>query len=313
MHPPRRPPSPGDDDSASIDTKPNGPRRFDVRGLTATRQSRVGSRAEQARRERKLALRLFSLLGLLTIVAIALGSLTGWASPWTRTQQAASLAKASPSARPARTNKSPALTGKAHTGSAVASSIAMQVVAVPAAKPMQVASSGGGSGVDSTGGSGAKPVASGSASARRAVASSGPGSVDSKRPASAVAAGTRVPSAVAARTVTIESFGYDFGGPPAGSRLVADVRNIDAGNFTQQETGLMPSVRARVMATSAARTWLAKMDTSWAPALKNHDLIAIGCARGHHRSVTLAVIFASQLRARGFTVDVINRDIHKTW
>jgi hypothetical protein len=114
-------------------------------------------------------------------------------------------------------------------------------------------------------------------------------------------------------TVTIETFGYDFGGPPASARFVADVRNIQAGSFSQSETGLMASVRARVMATSAAQHWLSVMETRWAPNLKNGDLVAIGCARGHHRSVSLAVVFGQYLQSKGYSVKFIHRDIAKTW
>ena len=114
-------------------------------------------------------------------------------------------------------------------------------------------------------------------------------------------------------TITIETFGYSFAGPPDGCAYVADVRNIDAGSFSQDETGLMPSVRERVMAVPAAQEWLAVMRTVWMPALKAGDQVAIGCARGHHRSVTLAFIFAEDLRAQGYTVDVVHRDILKTW
>jgi hypothetical protein len=110
-------------------------------------------------------------------------------------------------------------------------------------------------------------------------------------------------------TITIETFGYSFGGPPKEARFVADVRNIEAGRFVQTETGLMPYVRDRVMASSAAREWLSVLRTRWMPALNDGDTVAIGCSAGHHRSVTLGVIFADDLRARGYTVYLVHRDI----
>ena len=113
--------------------------------------------------------------------------------------------------------------------------------------------------------------------------------------------------------ITIITFGYDFGGPPAGCRFVADVRNIDAGDFAQDETGLMPAVMARVMATSAAQTWLTVIRTQWVPALKPGDVVAIGCARGHHRSVALGVILSQLLQSHGYSVNLVHRDILKTW
>ena len=114
-------------------------------------------------------------------------------------------------------------------------------------------------------------------------------------------------------TITIETFGYGFGEPADGFKYVADVRNIDVSGFTQAETGLMPSVRDRVMAVSTAQEWLGILRTGWIPSLKDGDKVAIGCARGHHRSVTLAVILAEDLRARGYTVNLVHRDILKTW
>jgi hypothetical protein len=114
-------------------------------------------------------------------------------------------------------------------------------------------------------------------------------------------------------TITIATFGYSFAGPPDGCAYVADVRNIDVGGFSQDETGLMTSVRERVMAVPAAQEWLAVMRTVWMPTLKAGDEVAIGCSRGHHRSVTLAVIFAEDLRAQGYAVDVLHRDILKSW
>jgi len=114
-------------------------------------------------------------------------------------------------------------------------------------------------------------------------------------------------------TITIVTFGYSFAGPPSGCKYVADVRNIQAGSFSPDENGLMASVRKRVMAAPQAQAWHKKMVSEWLPNLKGGDKIAIGCARGHHRSVTLAVVFSADLEAQGFTVKLVNRDIHKTW
>jgi len=116
-------------------------------------------------------------------------------------------------------------------------------------------------------------------------------------------------------TITIETFGYSFGGAPGGSKFVADVRNIpvDGFNFQQSENGLMPSVRDRVMSVPEAQTWLAVMRDRWKPALSDGDKVSIGCSRGHHRSVALGVLFADDLRAAGYTVNLVHRDIYKTW
>ena len=155
-------------------------------------------------------------------------------------------------------------------------------------------------------------VTSSAASARRSVAmaaSPKPSTHAKKTPARS----TATAKSKARGTITIVTFGYSFAGPPSGSKYVADVRNIDAGSFSQDENGLMASVRARVMATAAAKAWHTKMRAEWLPNLSGGDKIAIGCARGHHRSVSLAVVFAADLEAHGFTVNLVNRDIHKTW
>jgi len=76
----------------------------------------------------------------------------------------------------------------------------------------------------------------------------------------------------------------------------------------------MPSVRARVLAVSPPpRRGSRTMRTTWMPKLKSGDKIAIGCARGHHRSVTIAYVFAQDLRAKGTAWVLVHRDINKTW
>jgi hypothetical protein len=111
--------------------------------------------------------------------------------------------------------------------------------------------------------------------------------------------------------ITIVTFGHKYGPPPSGCKLVADVRNIEAGPFDRSETGLLPSVRERVMATPEGQAWLNVFKTEWIPALKPGDTVAIGCSIGHHRSVSLGVILADELTARGYTVNLVHRDITK--
>jgi len=126
-------------------------------------------------------------------------------------------------------------------------------------------------------------------------------------------AGTPTVSPVATGTITIETFGYKFGRPPKGCKFIANVRNVKAGPFSPRQNGLMPSVRKRVMATKAAKRWHQVFLTQWLPNLTGGDKVAIGCARGHHRSVALAWVFEQDLKARGFTVNLINRDIKKKY
>jgi len=120
-------------------------------------------------------------------------------------------------------------------------------------------------------------------------------------------------TAPVAPTVTIETFGYKFGKAPRGCRFVADVRNVKAGTFTQKQNGLMASVRRRVMKSAGAKAWHRYFLNKWVPQLKDGDKIAIGCARGHHRSVSLAVVLGADLVAKGYKVEFIHRDIKKRW
>jgi RNase adaptor protein for sRNA GlmZ degradation len=126
-------------------------------------------------------------------------------------------------------------------------------------------------------------------------------------------AATPATPTVTAPTITIETFGYKFGKAPRGSRFVADVRNIKAGSFTWRQNGLMSWIRKRVMRTSGAKRWHRYFLARWVPRLKNGDKIAIGCSRGHHRSVSLAVVLGADLRARGYKVKFIHRDIKRRW
>lgn len=128
------------------------------------------------------------------------------------------------------------------------------------------------------------------------------------------AASTPTPAPpVAKGTITIVTFGYKFGRAPKGCRFLADVRNINAGTFSPRQNGLMASVRNRVMRTAAAKRWHRLFLTKWLPKLKAGDKVAIGCSRGHHRSVALAYVFAQDLRASGYTVKLVNRDIKKKY
>lgn len=111
--------------------------------------------------------------------------------------------------------------------------------------------------------------------------------------------------------ITIITFGYKFGKPEGEFAHVADVRNIPAtAGGTKDQTGLMKEIHDKVMATSAAKAWLNKMK-KWS--LKDGDRVAIGCARGHHRSVAVAKDYASWLRSQGWDVTVQNRDINKDY
>lgn len=123
-------------------------------------------------------------------------------------------------------------------------------------------------------------------------------------------------------TVTIETFGYSFGAAPTGMQYVADVRNIDVDkfNFLPTENGYDKSkprsaatVRGLVMSVSTAKTWLKKFQDVWTPKLHDGSKVAIGCSRGHHRSVSLAVTFGDWLKSKAWKVLYVNRDLSKSW
>ena len=285
-------------------------------------RSRVGRRAEQAARERAIAFRVMATVGALVVVGLAICSAVTLASPFfaAPSHASTSVAVARPSAVGVASRRVKAAMARgdlhgsgAHGGSAVPEIRARYVPPAPSPAvapskqhayatprtPAQTASA-------STPKSATVRTAAKQAAHVRSIAKSAGG-------AGAALAAASVAAHRGHGTITVETFGYDFGPAPAGSKFVADVRNIDAGDFAQSENGLMASVRARVMATSAAQMWLSVMETQWEPALKNGDKIAIGCARGHHRSVTLGFLLAAHLRAQGYTVNFVNRDIARTW
>ncbi|NTW61878.1 hypothetical protein HGB25_00460 [Candidatus Saccharibacteria bacterium] len=129
-------------------------------------------------------------------------------------------------------------------------------------------------------------------------------------------------AASSTKTVTINTFGYSFAGPPSGMQLVADVRNIDVDKFKfkHSENGFANStprsaetVRSLVMSVPKAQEWLKKLQDTWTPKLTSGSQVAIGCARGHHRSVSLAVTFGNWLKTKAYNVIYNNRDINRSW
>ena len=111
--------------------------------------------------------------------------------------------------------------------------------------------------------------------------------------------------------ITIMTFGYSYGGPGSGFKHVANVQNVRAARSgTPENDGRSGKVHDEVMANSAAKAWLEKMK-KWS--LEDGDKVAIGCSRGHHRSVAIAVEYASWLRSQGYSVTLQNRDISKAY
>ena len=268
---------------------------------SSQRRSRTGTRSEQASLGGAVALVLVPLLGILLLAVLGLGSAFGLANPFfgppsrTSGYEGVNQADAPSGADLSEADRSVQLPGddtRGYTGAvATTTSDSGPEVLVSA---------------QST----AEPIA---APAPASVSAAKPKAVTSTAAAASLVAAAAFQSPRTRGTITIETFGYLFDGPPEECRFVADVRNINVDGFTQADTGLMQWVRDRVMATSEAQAWLAIMRTRWMSSLRDGDTVAIGCARGHHRSVTLAVIFAEDLRAQGYTVNLVHRDILKTW
>lgn len=262
--------------------------------IDPTRPNRVGARHARAAAKRRTALRVLSVLGLAVVIGAAV-----WAGVAPR-HSVPALAAGAASCAPSRAvvPVSAGVDAKAASASAPGTAADVSRAASPSAvKALYVAPKS----------SSVKPVVAAEVkpTATRVVATA-----ESVAAVQATVA-TGAPSSEG--TITIETFGYSFAKAPGGCRFIADVRNIRAGTFKPTQTGLQASVRKRVMATAGAKKWHMIMKTRWLPQLKDGDKVAIGCSRGHHRSVSLAVVFGRDLKAAGFKVKYINRDIHKHW
>jgi RNase adaptor protein for sRNA GlmZ degradation len=115
------------------------------------------------------------------------------------------------------------------------------------------------------------------------------------------------PDAPADADLLVVSFGYNHGPAPEGATLVLDVRRLIAGYGlgTGEETGRDRQVRDRLLAlpnmprmlahlTDLARDLLLTADRDTFPVV-----IAIGSAKGLHRSVVLADQLAEAVRLNG--------------
>lgn len=114
------------------------------------------------------------------------------------------------------------------------------------------------------------------------------------------------------KTVTIQTFGYDYGALEGDYKFKADVRNVPGNGIDRKKTGMDKENAATIMARPQAKAWLKKMENTWTPKLEDGDKVAIGCAWGHHRSVAIAQAYAAFLRSKGWKVTIKNRDMMKT-
>jgi UPF0042 nucleotide-binding protein len=125
-------------------------------------------------------------------------------------------------------------------------------------------------------------------------------------------------TAASALSITVYSFGFKYGAP-ADADIIMDVRFLPNPHYDptlRPLTGLDGPVREYVLSKPETTTFLER----WLPLLddvvpgyvlegKHHLAIALGCTGGMHRSVALAEVTATHLRARGYRVAVSHRDI----
>lgn len=118
-------------------------------------------------------------------------------------------------------------------------------------------------------------------------------------------------------TIEIKSFGY-LHSPPPQAELVLDARRYLRDPARVRTAGLLDAtghdqtVRDMVITTPGAAAAVATlvMFASSFPAGQDLCTIAVGCAGGRHRSVTLAEEVARVLRNAGHTATVEHLHVH---
>jgi RNase adapter protein RapZ len=123
-----------------------------------------------------------------------------------------------------------------------------------------------------------------------------------------------------ASVVTLLSFGYRYGIPPA-AELLFDVRFLPNPHFEpalRPKTGLDPEVASFVLGHDRTAELLGRLGEFLDYLLARYDAegkayltVAIGCTGGRHRSVAVANALADRLRASGREVNVQHRDVEK--
>ncbi len=118
--------------------------------------------------------------------------------------------------------------------------------------------------------------------------------------------------------ITIVTFGYKFG-VPFDLDLMFDLRFLPNPHFIPElrpHTGEDAGVRAYVMEQPGSEEFLSRLLgflTYLLPRYKSEGksylTIGFGCTGGRHRSVTLSLLVAEQLRQQGYDVTVKHRDI----
>ncbi len=119
-------------------------------------------------------------------------------------------------------------------------------------------------------------------------------------------------------TVTVSSFGFSRGRPPAAD-LMFDMRFLDNPHWVdglREQTGLDPAVAAHigqdpifVSAFDKIRALLLELLPRYAKQGKTYVNIAFGCTGGRHRSVYTAERMAQALREGGFSPTILHRNL----
>ncbi|MBS2538853.1 hypothetical protein KGQ20_39515 [Catenulispora sp. NF23] len=124
------------------------------------------------------------------------------------------------------------------------------------------------------------------------------------------------------RRIRITTFGVLHGAAPEGDALTVDLRtelrNPHDDPAMRELTGLDERVREHVLATPGARRIVriaacrvVALDRGWAGSRDRDLLMHVFCQGGRHRSVAIAEAIAVELRAVGYDLEVVHRDIDK--
>ena len=112
------------------------------------------------------------------------------------------------------------------------------------------------------------------------------------------------------RPVRISSFGFKFGDPPEGAKVV-DCRalpNPHSNPELRRLTGKKPAVQTFVCEDYRVSKIV---KNAYNRALRGED-VAFGCIGGKHRSVALAEITARLVKAMGHSCEVVHRELGET-
>ena len=119
---------------------------------------------------------------------------------------------------------------------------------------------------------------------------------------------------------TIISFGYKYG-LPLDADIVLDCRFLPNPHWVdglREQTGLDAPVRDYVMEHEAASDFLDRAADLFAFLLpgferegRHYLTVAVGCTGGRHRSVVLAEEIRAFLSGKGFSTNVIHRDVER--